>query len=193
MKFCTPFLLNSVYKRVFRIFLFCLDLELLINLVSVSVQKPGFFLFWQMTQDLNQIKTNLEHTFEHIDKYETCARFQQNWSYSKVVGGRQSFQFFRQNTWLLGNNRVLSKYLYEILHYLICITKLSKTSVHISRFYIIHWSHLNVWLISDQGLLVPELRIFSSSYVELWSEHKLLCPIFLISAAENFQFNFTSD
>ena len=141
----------------------------------------------------NPNKNKSEHPFEHIDKCETCARFQQKLSYSKVVGGRQSFQFFLQNTWFLGNNRVLSKFLYGILHYLICITKLSKKSVHISQFYIIHWSHLNVWLISDEGPLVLELRIFSSSYVELWSEHKLLCPIFLISAAENFQFNFTSD
>ena len=35
-------------KGCSRIFLFCLDLELLINLVSVSVLKPGRFLFWQI-------------------------------------------------------------------------------------------------------------------------------------------------
>ena len=36
-----------------------------------------------------------------------------------VVGARQSFQFFRKNK----NNRALSKFLYEILHYLISIIK----------------------------------------------------------------------
>ena len=30
--------------------------ELLIKLVSVSVQKPGLFLFWQIAQDLNKIE-----------------------------------------------------------------------------------------------------------------------------------------
>ena len=36
-----------------------------------------------------------------------------------VVGARQSFQFFRQNTWFLENNGALSKFLYGVLHYLI--------------------------------------------------------------------------
>ena len=41
-----------------------------------------------------------------------------------VVGARQSFQFFIQNTWFLEDNRILSKFLYEILPYLISIIKL---------------------------------------------------------------------
>ena len=41
-----------------------------------------------------------------------------------VVGARQSFQLFRQNNWFLENNRALSKRLFEILHYLISITRL---------------------------------------------------------------------
>ena len=39
-----------------------------------------------------------------------------------VAGARQNFQFFRQNTWFLENNRALSKFksdLNQILHYLI--------------------------------------------------------------------------
>ena len=43
-----------------------------------------------------------------------------------VVGARQSFQFFRQITWFLGNNRALSKFRYRILYNLIRITKLLK-------------------------------------------------------------------
>ena len=34
-----------------------------------------------------------------------------------VVGARQSFQTFRQNTWFLENNRALPKVLYGILQY----------------------------------------------------------------------------
>ena len=40
-----------------------------------------------------------------------------------VVGAPQSFQFFRQKTYFLENNRALSKFLYEILHYLISTIK----------------------------------------------------------------------
>ena len=40
-----------------------------------------------------------------------------------VDGARQSFQFFRQITWFLGNNRALSKFRYQILRYLISIIK----------------------------------------------------------------------
>ena len=56
----------------------------------------------------------------------TCAKFQQNLLNSMVVGTRQSFQFFRQNTCFLENNRALSKFLYWILHYLGSTTKLYK-------------------------------------------------------------------
>ena len=41
-----------------------------------------------------------------------------------VVGARQSFQIFRQNTWFLENNRALSKFLFGTLNYLISINKL---------------------------------------------------------------------
>ena len=40
-----------------------------------------------------------------------------------VVGARQNFQFFRQKTWFLKNNRALSKFLYGTSHYLIIIIK----------------------------------------------------------------------
>ena len=58
------------------------------------------------------------------------------------VGALQSFRFFRQNTWLLKNNRALSKFLYGILNYFISITKLKKKSVHKTQFYINHASRL---------------------------------------------------
>ena len=40
-----------------------------------------------------------------------------------VVEARQSFQFFRKNTWFLENNIALTKFLYEISHYVISIIK----------------------------------------------------------------------
>ena len=41
-----------------------------------------------------------------------------------VVEVRQNFQFFRQITWFLGNNKGLSKFKYWTLHYLFVIIKL---------------------------------------------------------------------
>ena len=38
-----------------------------------------------------------------------------------VVGARQSFQFFRQKTWFLENNKALSKFLFGVSHYLISL------------------------------------------------------------------------
>ena len=40
-----------------------------------------------------------------------------------VVGARQNFQFFKQKTWFLENNRAMSEFLYGILHYLVTIIK----------------------------------------------------------------------
>ena len=45
-----------------------------------------------------------------------------------VVGARQSFQFFRQVTWFLGNKRASSKLKYWILHHLISIIKLQNNN-----------------------------------------------------------------
>ena len=42
----------------------------------------------------------------------------------QIVGTRQSFKIFRQNTWFLENERALPKFLLGILHYLINIIKL---------------------------------------------------------------------
>ena len=55
-----------------------------------------------------------------------------------VVGARQSFQFFRQNTWFLKNNRALSKFLYGILYYLIIIVVglQSQLVQHVHSFWI---------------------------------------------------------
>ena len=46
-----------------------------------------------------------------------------------VVGARQIFQFFKQITWVLQNNRALSKCSYQILHYLISTIKTKKNQL----------------------------------------------------------------
>ena len=55
---------------------------------------------------------------------KTCAKFQKKILNCRIVGARQSFQIFRKNTWFLKNNKALSKFLYDILYYLISIVKL---------------------------------------------------------------------
>ena len=47
-------------------FFFCLDIELLIKMVLVTLQKPVLFLFFQTIQNLNKI--NSEHLFIDIGK-----------------------------------------------------------------------------------------------------------------------------
>ena len=111
----------------------------MLNLVSVSIQKQGFSLILANKSRHIQNKTNPEHLFLDIGKYETCAKFQLNLLNSMVVGALQSFQFFRQNTQFLENSTVLAKFLYWILHYVIAIAKLKK-SVHKIQFYTNHAS-----------------------------------------------------
>ena len=83
LKLRTRFLLTNVYKRVFGIFLFCLDLELFAKIKKDLFSAHSFFTFLLITHDLNKIKN------------------------IKLYGSRQSFQFFRQKTWFLENNRAL--------------------------------------------------------------------------------------
>ena len=57
--------------------------------------------------------------FADIGKRETYVKFHHKMLNSMVVHAHQNFQFFIiEITWFLKNNRALSKFLYEILHYL---------------------------------------------------------------------------
>ena len=56
LKLRTRFLLTNVYKRVFGIFLFCLDLELIAKIKKDLLSIHSFFTFLLITQDLNKIK-----------------------------------------------------------------------------------------------------------------------------------------
>ena len=112
LKLATRFLLTNLYKSVFGIFLFCLDLALFAKIKKDLVSTYSFFTFLLITQDLNNNKKNPEHPFVEIVKWETCAKFHQKILNFLVVGARQSFQFFKQIAWFLRNNRALSKFRY---------------------------------------------------------------------------------
>ena len=56
LKLCTRFLLNNVYKRVFGIFLFCLDLELFAKVKKDLVSTHSIFTLLSITQGLNKVK-----------------------------------------------------------------------------------------------------------------------------------------
>ena len=87
--------------------------------------ETGYFLILGNNSSSKQKKKrNLAHPFVDIGKNRTCAKSQQQLLKSMAVVARQSFQFFRQNTWLLENNRVLSEFLSGILNSLISITNL---------------------------------------------------------------------
>ena len=122
LKLRTRFLLTNVYKRVFGIFLFCLDLELFAKIKKTWFLHTFFYIFNNNPRSKQNIK-NPEHPFVHIIKWETCAKFQQKILKFTVVGAHQSFRFFRQITWILRNNKALSKFKYRILYNLISIIK----------------------------------------------------------------------
>ena len=63
-----------------------------------------------------------------------------------VVEARQNFQFFKQITWYLGNNRAMSKFKCRILHYLMSILNHTKKIVCKSQLFINHASHLKLKL-----------------------------------------------
>ena len=132
LKFCTHFLLTSGYKRVFEI-LFILFWPRVINepCFCACVETRSFFIL--------------------------ANNFYGSWSSSKFSIFQAKYLVSKKQVFLK-NNRAFSKILYGILHYLISITNLSKTSVDRSQFYVNHESHLNVCLVRDQAPLELELR-----------------------------------
>ena len=106
-------------------FLFCLDLELF-----AKIKKPGFYTFvFYIFVNNSRSKQNkkIPNTLlQTLVSRKRVQNFSKNVLNSLVVGARQSFQFFRQVTWFLGNYRALPKFRYQILHYLISIIRLSK-------------------------------------------------------------------
>ena len=108
LKLRTRFLLTNIYKRMFGIF-FYFDqiLSYLQKLKRPSFNALAFYIFINNSRS-KQNEKNPEHSFLDIVKQKTCAKFQRKILNVMIVGARQSFQFFRQVTWFLGNNRALS-------------------------------------------------------------------------------------
>ena len=106
-------------------FKFCLDLQLFAKITKYLVSTHSFFTFLRLHfLDFNKIKKITKRLFLDIVKWETRAKFEQNILNFMIIGACQSFKFFRQKAWFLGNKRALSKFRYQILHNLISITKL---------------------------------------------------------------------
>ena len=64
---------------------------------------------------------------------------------SLVVTARQSFQFFRQITWLLRNNKVWSRFRNRILYWSISIIKLEKKTVKANFILKLRESPKDIW------------------------------------------------
>ena len=64
----TRFLLTNVYKTVWGIFLFCLDLELFAKIKKDLVSIHSFFTLLLITQYLNKIFKNPTYPFVDITK-----------------------------------------------------------------------------------------------------------------------------
>ena len=96
LKLRACFLLTNVYKRLCRIFLdFVQILSYFQKLKRLGFYTLFFYIFINNSRPkLN--KNNLKHSFLDFIKQKTCAKFRQQISNSKVVGARQSFQFFKQ-------------------------------------------------------------------------------------------------
>ena len=108
LKLRTRFLLTNIYKRMFGIF-FYFDqiLSYLQKLKRPSFNALAFYIFINNSRS-KQNEKNPEHSFLDIVKQKTCAKFQRKILNVMIIGARQNFQFFRQVTWFLGNNRALS-------------------------------------------------------------------------------------
>ena len=114
-----PFLFTNVYRRVFRIFSFCLDLELFAKVKKDLVSAHSFFTFTNNSRSKQNKK--IPNTLLQTLLSSICVQKILNFV---VVGAHQSFQLFRQIAWCLGYNRALSKFRYWILYNLISISKL---------------------------------------------------------------------
>ena len=102
LKLHTRYLLTNVFKRVFGMFLFCLDLELIGNIKNTQFLRTHFYIFNDNSRS-KQNKKILEHPFVKISKQETCARFQGKVLNFIPVGACQNF-----------NNRNLFKFRYQV-------------------------------------------------------------------------------
>ena len=106
-----------------ELFLFCLNLELFAKIKKDLVSTHSFFTFFNNSRSKQnkKIPNTLLQTLLSRKRVQISAKKILKFA---AVGARQSFQFFRQIAWFLGNNKALSKFRYRKLCNLISITKL---------------------------------------------------------------------
>ena len=113
---CTRFLLINVYKSVFETF-FILFRSWIIckNLKCLGFYTLTEIIFINSSRSKQHKKTPniLLQTLLSRKRVQISAKKLSN---SMLDGARRSFQFFREITWFLRNNRALPKFRYQILH-----------------------------------------------------------------------------
>ena len=86
---------------------FYLNLELFAKIKKDLVTTHSFFTLLLITQDINEIKKIPPTLLQKLLSRKRVQNFSKNLLNSMVLGACQSFQFFKQKTWFLGNNRGL--------------------------------------------------------------------------------------
>ena len=98
------------------------------GLICQNKKRPGFCTLTEIrfikTLRSKQDKKIPSTLLQTLVIRKRVQKFSEKILNSMVVGTRQSFQFFRQITCFLENNRALSKFKWWILYYLISIIKL---------------------------------------------------------------------
>ena len=96
--------------------------------ISKKEKRPGFYiLVFYIVINNSRSKQNKKKSRTHFCRHwslENVCKSSTKISNFVIVGADQSFQFFWQIVWFLGNDRALSKFRYQILYNLITITKL---------------------------------------------------------------------
>ena len=100
---CTRFLLINVYKSVFETFFILFRSWI----ICKNLKCLGFYTLTEI------IFINSSRSKQHK---KTPNILLQTLSNSMLDGARRSYQFFREITWFLRNNRALPKFRYQILH-----------------------------------------------------------------------------
>ena len=113
LKFCSRFLITSVYKRMFGINFIVFRFWV----ISKNKKKTRFlhtywshFCFLLITQDLNKILKNPEQSFAGIVKLKMSAKFQQKIWNSMVVDTYQSW--YRCKYFFFHTNNLVSRIQY---------------------------------------------------------------------------------
>ena len=94
-------------KGVWDFILFYLDPELFKNVKKHMVSTHSSFTHLLITQDLNKIRKTPHILLSALLSRKRVQNFSKKILNFMVVGARQSFQFFRQKSLFLGNNRGL--------------------------------------------------------------------------------------